>query len=280
MKKIVVLLALLTLGSASVSATALRPINVQNAYIDTDNKYEARINFDWFNSHTKTGIGSRSRASFVSFPRLDIRRSFETEIPTRIGLSASFGAGGSETGLFGAETEGPSAVGFGNLGISLEAALVNEEEGALTAYINQTIPLVHSDALLNNTLRPLYGANAYGFQTGFEYQFDFIDEAFVWHGDVAYRFDVPDNGEVEHSLVYWNEMVVDTGSSVNLSLGLLGTTVFNSSVGADATDLRLVPGIIAALDDEATKQFRIGVPIGLNEDTPDFGIQASFFSTF
>ena len=53
---------------------SLRPLNVQNAYIDTesDKKYELRVNFDWF--RTSQGIGGRRvRTNSFNLPRLEVK---------------------------------------------------------------------------------------------------------------------------------------------------------------------------------------------------------------
>lgn len=252
----------------------LRPLNVQNAYIDTENKYEVRVNFDWFRASSGVG-GRRVRTNSYTLPRLEVRRSFDTSIPTRIGLSSSFNVGASD-GL-------ANAVGFGNLGITLEAALVNKENFASTLYFNQSIPFQHSPSLSNSLWRPNAGTDAYGFQTGLETQFDLGDHLTVY-SDLGYRYDDFDGDVAAGSFVYSTEAVLDTGSPVNFSMGLLGMTTYDdkrfSGRGArlGGTDLRLVPGIIVPIGEERNTQLRVGFPIGMNSDSPDFGVQASIFA--
>ncbi|NQY80315.1 MAG: hypothetical protein HRT47_08385 [Candidatus Caenarcaniphilales bacterium] len=252
----------------------LRPLNVQNAYIDTesDNKYELRVNFDWF--RTSQGIGGRRvRTNSFNLPRLEVRRSFDTAIPTRIGLSGSINAGETNSGSFG----------FGNLGITLEAALVNNEEFASTIYFNQHIPWVHNPNLTNSLWRPTNGTDAYSFQTGLQTQFDLGDNLTVY-SDLGYRYDDFDDDVVGHSFVYSTEAVLDTGSPINLSMGMLGMTTYDnktfSSRGAriGGTDIRLVPGLIIPVGEEKNTQIRFGFPIGVSNDAPDFGVQASVFA--
>ncbi|MBT6843724.1 MAG: hypothetical protein HOA17_08015 [Candidatus Melainabacteria bacterium] len=261
-----ILLAMLLLLSVSSANAALAPLNVQQAAINTENPDQLTIGFDWFHDHGSSA-GSETSSDGFNLLRMDWRHSLDTGIPTRIGMSAglSYGTTDSTTG-------DSSAFGFSNIGLSLEAALVDEEDFALTWYINQHFPMVQSSLLLNNTLRPVSGRNAYGFQTGAEYTISLGDNL-AWHGDVGYRFDVPDAGATQHSLIYYNEAVW-SGEDFGLSLGLLGNTVYTDNLG---TDLRLVPGIIIPMDD---MQFRAGLPLGINNDSPDIGVQASIYKTF
>jgi hypothetical protein len=262
-------------GTGNCGDTFLRPINVQNAYIDTECKNELRVSFDWFRAHQDLGGGNATRSSSYNLPRVEYRRSFDTAIPTRLGLSTSLNAGSGETEIGGFEDE-DSAFGFGNLGITAEAAFLNDEDFALTGYFNQHIPWVHSDRLLANTLRPINGTNAYSFQTGLQYQFNVIGEALRWFGDVGYRFDNLDAAPIVHSFVYYNELVQQTGTPLNLSLGLLGITTYDDTFGG--TDLRLVPGLIVPLGEDQQTQLRLGFPIGISGFAPDFGVQASVFA--
>ena len=250
----------------------LRPINVQNAYIDTENKYELRVNFDWFRSSQGVN-GARVRTNSFNLPRLELRRSFDTTIPTRIGLSSSLNAGETNTGSFG----------FGNLGITLEAALINDESFASTVYFNQHIPWVNNPNLTNALWRPTNGTDAYSFQTGLETQFDLGDHLTVY-SDLGYRYDDFDDDVVGHSFVYSTEAVLDTDSAINLSLGMLGITTYDNKTfsgrGArvGGTDIRLVPGLIIPIGEERNTQIRFGFPIGVSNDAPDFGVQASVFA--
>ncbi len=277
MRKTILLLAVLLMGASSVNA-ALAPMNVQQAYIGDTHDDQLTIGVDWFRDHVRGGLGIHTRSNTINMPRVDWRHTFDTSIPVRIGLSTGITTGFGEVEAGGVETES-SAFGFNNLGLSLEAAVVNEEDKALTLYINQTFPFVHNDLLSANQLRPVMGANAYGFQTGAEYQIKLLDGVFgdsdslVWFGDVGYRFDVPEAGATQHSLVYYNEAVW-SGDNFGLSMGLLGNSIYTDDLG---TDLRLVPGVIVPVNDS---QVRIGFPIGLTSDSPDLGIQASLYTVF
>jgi opacity protein-like surface antigen len=275
MKKTILLAMLLVLGVSGANAANLAPINVQQAHINTDadSNQQLTIGFDWFRDHSSIGGGPGDfRTGVMNLPRVDFRQSFDTAIPTRIGLNTALTHGTAETAIGGVETEA-SALGFNNLGLTLEAGLVQGDKVNITAYINQNFALVHSGLLSTNVLRPVQGVNAYGFQTGLEYSWKMAD-CLSWFGDVAYRFDVPSVGEVQNSLVYYNEAVLGVGDGAGLSIGLLGNSVYNNNIG---TDLRLVPGIIIPMGDV---QFRAGVPIGLTSVSPDFGVQASIFTTF
>ena len=292
MKKITNLLfASLLLVAGSTSAFAadaaknsdaenfLRPINVQNAYIDTDKKWETRVSFDWARRSQGLG-GARLRQNSFNLPRVEVRRSFDTPIPTRIGLSQSLNAG--VNGLSGAYDNG--SFGFGNLGITLEAALVNKKEFASTLYFNQQIPFAHSTSLNNALWRPTNGTDAYSFQTGLQTQFDLFTENLKVYSDLGYRYDYFDKDVVGHSFVYSTEAVLDTKTPVNLSLGMLGMTTYDSktlsSRGAylGGTDIRLVPGLIIPIGEDKNTQFRLGFPIGVTNDAADFGVQASLFA--
>lgn len=281
MKKTMFLsLALLIVSASAASAqdTFLRALNVQNAKIvtDRDQNTELRVNFDWFRDHEEIG-GVDVRTNTFNMPRIDIRHSYDCKVPLRIGMNTALSAGAQEFGGGGGvEFAEASAFGFGDLGLTIEAGLVQGDDVNITWYLNQNFPLVHNNLLIANTLRPVNGVNAYGFQTGLLYQLAMGDHL-SWFGDIGYRFDVPELGEVENSLVYYNEMVLGLGSdnSFGLSLGLLGNTVYNNNVG---TDLRLVPGFILPVGD--VSQLRAGVPIGLTDDSPDFGVQLSYFTAF
>lgn len=258
-----ILLAMLLLLSVSSANAAFAPLNVQQAKIDVENPNQLTVGFDWFHDH---GAGV-SRDNF-NLLRLDWRRSLDTGIPTRIGLNTAITHGSIDVDG-GVDN---SAFGFNNLGLTLEAGLVDEEDFALTWYLNQHFAMLQSGLMSTTSLRPVSGRNAYGFQTGAEYLIN-LGDSLAWHGDIGYRFDVPEAGEVQHSLVYYNEAVW-SGDDFGISLGLLGNSVYNDNIG---TDLRLVPGIIIPMDD---MQLRAGLPLGLNNDSPDIGVQASLYTTF
>ncbi len=275
MKKTILLAMLLAMCVSTAQAATLAPLNVQPAHINTDDDHNQQltVGFDWFRDHSSIGGGPGDfRTGVMNLPRVDFRQSFDIGIPVRIGLNSALTHGTAETAIGGVEAES-AALGFNNLGLTLEAGLVQGDDVNITAYINQNFPFVHNSLLSTNVLRPVQGVNAYGFQTGLEYSFKLAD-CLTWFGDVAYRFDVPELGEVQNSLVYYNEAVLGIGDGAGLSIGLLGNSVYNSGIG---TDLRLVPGLIIPIGDV---QFRAGVPIGLTSVSPDFGVQASIFTTF
>jgi len=279
MKKTLVLaIALLAFGVSQAQATELRPLNIQNAkmYDDEDRDTELRVNFDWFRSSTNVGGGLHLRNNTFNLPRIDIRQScINSPIPFRVGLNTALSAGATEIGSGSGETAEGSAFGFGNLGLTLEAGIVRTDNVNINLYINQNFPFIHNNLLVGTTLRPQNGVNAYGFQTGALYQVD-ITKSLTWFGDLGYRFDVPELGEVQNSLVYYNELVLGLADDrVGLALGLLGNTVYNDDIG---TDLRLVPGLIARVGD--VSQLRVGFPIGINHDSPEFGVQFSYFTAF
>ncbi len=272
MRKLLMATASLVLTAGIASATAIQPVNVQSAYIDTERDWQVKVDYNYFRDHSDVG-GTDFRNSTMELPRIDIRKSFDTSIPTRIGLNTAISLGSTGTETAGVSTE-TGALGFGNLGLTLEAALVNTEDFAVTAYINQHFSLVHNSSMVANAFRATSGANAYGFQTGLELSAKLLD-GLTAYGDWAYRFDVPDAGEVQNSFIYWNEIVWDTGTIVNPTLGVLGTSVFNDNIG---TDLRLVPGWVNNFGDDNAYQLRFGFPIGLTSDSNDFGVQVGLFA--
>ena len=117
-----ILLAMLLLLSVSSANAALAPLNVQQAAINTENPDQLTIGFDWFHDHGSSA-GSETSSDGFNLLRMDWRHSLDTGIPTRIGMSAglSYGTTDSTTG-------DSSAFGFSNIGLSLEAALVDEED--------------------------------------------------------------------------------------------------------------------------------------------------------
>ena len=285
MKKnfILILAVLFFYGTLSVSAVELRPLNVQNARMDLENKNELRVNFDWIHEGREfagTDVGINS----FTLPRINYKRTFNTKIPTRIG--ASVGLGYNRLSLnnilgindFSGNTD---TFGFQNIGLSLEAGLIQKKDIALAVYINQHFPTVNNDLLglpaLSNSL-PVSGTNAYGFQSGTEIQFNLGNNLTIY-SDLAYRFDKHELIDFMHSFVYFNEAVLSLGDQKNygLSLGILGNTLYGD---VSYTDLRLAPGLILGLGDENQHQLRVGMPIGLNETSPDIGVQASYFSSF
>lgn len=272
MRKLLMATASLILTAGIASATAIQPVNVQSAYIDTERDWQVKIDYNYFRDHSTVGA-TEFRNSTMELPRLDIRKSFDMGVPVRVGLNTALALGSTGTETAGVQTE-TGAIGFGNLGLTLEAALVNEKDFALTAYINQHFALIHNSSMVANAYRPISGANAYGFQTGLEFSADLCG-GLNWYGDLAYRFDVPAAGEVQNAFIYWNELVWDTGTIINPTLGILGTSVFNNNIG---TDLRLVPGWVNNFGDDNSYQLRFGFPIGLNSDSNDFGVQVGLFA--
>ncbi len=272
MKKLLVTAAALVITAGAASATAIQPINVQSAYIDTERDWQVKIDYNYFRDHVDVA-GTDVRNSTMELPRIDIRKSFDTSIPTRIGMNTALSLGSSETETAGVESE-TGKFGFGNLGLTLEAALINKEDLAVTWYLNQHFALVHDASMVANAYRPVSGAKAYGFQTGLEMSAKVLGGLSAY-SDIAYRFDVPELGAVQHSFIYWNELVWDTGTIVNPTIGLLGTSVYTDDIG---TDLRLVPGWVNNFGDDNAYQFRVGFPIGLTSDSSDFGVQVGLFA--
>jgi len=256
--------------AADSNENFLRPINVQNAYIDTDKKWEIRAGFDW----ARRNNASVGALNSFALPRVDVRRSFDTAIPTRVGVS----------GALDMSVDDHVAARLGNIGLTLEAALINKPEFASTLYVNQHIPLLYNNGLTSTLWRPTHGSeSAYSFQTGLENQFRLFSDNLTVYSDLGYRYDHFGENATGHSFVYSTEAVLDTNTPVNLSLGMLGITTYSDKdvskdTGIAGTDLRLVPGIIVPFGKEDDTQLRIGVPIGLTSESPDFGVQASIFA--
>jgi hypothetical protein len=161
MNKLIFIIALfLLLGNFSLAqASQLRPLNVQNAKMDTENKNELRINFDWM--HSSTGKPEEINIYDVSVPRINYKRTFNTIIPTRVGISTGLSATGINLDSSGEELSG-SAFGFQNMGLSLEAGVVQKEDLSIAIYINQNFPFTHNPLISIGNLIPVYGISAYG----------------------------------------------------------------------------------------------------------------------
>ncbi len=282
MNKIRLAFISLLLTSGMALAVEIQPINVQNAYIDTENDWQIKVDYSYFRDHYRydSGIYSANFASsMMEIPRLDVRKSFATSIPVRIGLNTSLALSSNKASYsfdfggtpYGGELESGN-LGFSSLGLTLEAAFINDKDFALAGYLNQHF---HFENFASVALRPTSGANGYGFQTGLELSKNLAKSLKVY-SNLGYRFDVLESGEtgdsfLEHSFVYWNEVVWDTGHTVNPSLGILGSKTFGDIQGS--TDLRIVPGLVTSFGKNDEIQLRLSAPIGLNETSTDFGVQ-------
>ncbi|MCE2928447.1 MAG: hypothetical protein LW817_02310 [Candidatus Caenarcaniphilales bacterium] len=268
-------LALGTVLSANASSVMIRPINIQNAYIDTENKNELRVEFSWLHDNFDFGGLSFSQDRYT-VPQATYRRSFETEIPTRVSVGLGLAVNSTDISVFG---EG-SDLDFGNVYLGLEAALINSEEHSLTLYFDQNLPSggfnVGTPGVLNNA-----SFDNYSFQTGLRHQIALGDLGTIFT-DLAYAksMSLDDNLEISFDYFsYGTEFVANTPCKVKPSIGFMGQHLFND---VDADSMYLVPGLIVALDDDAKYQARIGVPIGLSGDDGsdfDIGIQAGLFAS-
>ncbi len=285
MNKLLYAFGLSLLIPTMASATAIQPINVQSAYIDADRDWQVKIDFNYFRDNVDFGYLSRNHfsTSSMELPRIDVRRNIETKIPLRIGLNTAlalgsmrtetvmYSPGGAYRGTYDVES---GHFGFGNLGLTLEAAFINTEDFAVTGYINQHFALAHDASMVANALRLTSGSKAYGFQTGFEISKK-LAGGFSNHANLGYRFDVPESGHLQNSFIYWDELVWDTDTFINPSLAILGTSVYSNNIG---TDLRIVPGWVNSFGEDDQYQLRFGFPIGLTSDSTDFGVQVGLFA--
>jgi hypothetical protein len=255
----------------------IRPINIQNAYIDTENKNELRVEFNWMHDNINFNDGTSFSRDRYAIPQMIYRRSLETKIPTRL----SVGLGLAVSSFDGSISGEGSNLDFGNVYLGLEAALVNTEEHSLTLYFDQNLPSggynIGVPGVLNNN-----SFDNYSFQTGVRHQIALWDLATLFT-DVAYAKSMSlDDGFEFGSYDYFSyqaELVARGNSKVKPSIGFLGQHLFNEFFDTDS--LYLVPGLIVALDDDAKYQARIGVPIGFSKDIGDdfdIGIQAGLFA--
>lgn len=238
-----------------------------------------RIDFDWFHNSASFGtLGLRSDR--YSLPRINYKRSIATKIPVRIGLGTSLNLSSSDLELDGEALSESSSLGFGNLVLNLEASVVNKENHILNVFFDQFLPTSSVNGPL--TAQSGYGDN-YGFQTGLRYQLQLL-KCLTLFGDLAYGkyINFNDNSDSSfNSLIYYNELVLDTGKKVNLSMGLLGQNIFyNNFFGDNVNDrlLYLVPGLIVPFGKYNNIQTRLGAPIGISEDSLDFGLQFGVFA--
>jgi len=253
MKKFIAALLALAFTVSASSAAMLYPRNTQ--FADMTDKFYATVDFDYaFDRVGFPGPGNKTQNTF-QVPTVDMRYVLGDKL--RVGLSIPLVAADSDAG-----PTNSSAFGFGRLGLSTEWGLSDN----FALFINQKFPTGHN---------PLLGLNAYTFETGFEYQRDLSDNL-RFFSEYGYRFDVPDGTQVLHSLIYNNAFVWNTDSWFNPTFELLGTTRFGTTAFS-GTNLRMVPGSVTPFGSDDQYQFRLGFPIGLNADSPDFGVQAGLY---
>lgn len=224
-----------------------------------------------------------NRTDSYSLPRINYKRSIATKIPLRVGL-------GTSLNLSSFDYENPdgstllegSQLGMGNVSLDLEASILNRENYVLNIFFNQFLPS-------SSVAGPLFARDGYfddyGFQTGLRYQISFL-KYFTLFCDLAYAKyidfdDGQDDTGSSDSLIYYNEIVLDTKHKVNLSAGLLGQTIFYDNFfggNFNINYLYLVPGLIVPFGKYSNIQTRLGVPIGLTPESDDFGLQFSIFA--
>lgn len=252
MKKFTAALLALIFTASAASAAMLYPRNTQ--FADMTDKFYATVDFDYAYDRKAAGAVDNTNNTF-QVPTVDMRYVLGERF--RIGLNIPLVAADNDVGPVN-----QSAFGFGRLGLTTEWGLNDN----FAWFINQEFPTGHN---------PLLGLNAYSFSTGAEFQYD-VTDALRYFGEYGYRFDVPEGTQVLHSLIYNNAFVWDTGSWLNPTLELIGTTTFGTTAFS-GTNLRIVPGSVTPFGSDEQYQFRLGFPIGLNNDSPDFGVQAGLY---
>lgn len=269
MKKFFAVLMTMCVCTLASSAQTLYPINTQ--FAEMENGWYSTIDFDYSHQHTNLNAGGGlvnldAAADVFKIADLDVRYTFSDRyrIGMNVPLTASFlELNGSLLGIpVGAER---SAFGFGRLGLSLEAQIVEN----LNLYFDQNFPTAHS---------PLLDQDAYTFETGFNFQKTCPHDSYdiTFFSELGYRYDDPHSFDSQHSFVYNNALVMDTHSFFNPFIELVGFTTFTDGP-FERTNLRLVPGLITPFGDDNQYQFRLSMPIGLNTDSEDIGVQAGMY---
>lgn len=259
MRRILVAFLALLVTATSASAT-LYPRNTQFAEMK-DGLY-GTIDFDIFDYDRIPG-SIRGDVDTVSLPKLDLRYTFDERF--RLGLNIPFLYTGLEDVGAGRDF---SAFGFGKLGVTAEMALAQN----FNFFFNQEFPLNHSPLLALDGSQA--GYDSYAFETGLNWQYA-LGDSWTWFAEYAYRYDDLDGAGSVGSFIYNNALVWDTDSWFNPSLELTGISTYGDEI--EKTDLRIIPGWVTPFGDDDEYQFRVGLPIGLNTDTPNIGVQAGLY---
>lgn len=279
LKNILVLVSLFGLtSSAALAENFLRPTNVQNAYIDTENKNELRIGFDWLHEHDD-GVSLDK----FNLPRVNYRRSFDTKLPTRFSLGT-----GLVLNTFDIDEYEDSSFATSPIDLGLELGLINKPQTSINIYFDQSFPLgsARSDAsLFSIPAFNIINLNiySYSFQTGTRYQFNFLKNLYLF-GDLGYRkvMGLNDSSSASSDIVtHSNEILWDTHTWLNPSIAFLGQNYLFDGIDS-MQQYYLIPSIIMPLGKERNQQLRIGVPTSFGDSflTYDIGIQVSYFASF
>ncbi|MDD9898321.1 MAG: hypothetical protein OXU45_04890 [Candidatus Melainabacteria bacterium] len=271
-----ILLVLVLISFTAVSAKAvkqfLRPISLDSAYINTEKKNEIRAGFDYLRDGNDNNYSVNSYSVNVKY-----KRAFDTEIPTRASVSLGLELLNEEFD----ESFDFSELDFSNMVVGLEAAPLNKEDLSLVFYFDQTIPTGFGIGYLS----PI-NTDTYAFHIGTRYQVKLLDRLRLF-GDLSYikSFSFDDDSE-EGSLDYFsyiNELVLDTGTKINPTLGFASNNLINAAFDS-GDQFFIIPGVIIPFGEEDQSQARIGVPIGLAQPSGvfgyDIGVQANFFTIF
>lgn len=194
-----------------------------------------------------------SRYNALAIPEFGLRYGFKDRY--RLGFLSTL-VYANETSFSGQENSG---FGFGNLDLSFEYELIDEH---LTWFFNQYLPVAHSD---------LVGTVDYGLATGFEMQKPIYKKIALWT-ELGYQADFINSG-VDNLFTYNNALTYDIDKVFNPFIELLGVSDYQN----DITTLQLVPGWSTNVNQY---YFLVGIPIGLNEDSPDYGIQIYLAGVF
>lgn len=246
----------------------LRPINLDSAYINTENKNEIRVGFDFL----RDGNDDLVRANAYNL-NLKYKRAFDTRIPTRASLG--FGLEWFTREVDFDPSLNTNELDFGNTTIGLEAAPLNKEKVSLSLYFDQTLPTGSHIGILRGA------GDMYSFHIGSRYQISILKRLKLF-GDLAYSkaFALDDDSNLSSDIFsYVNELVLDVGSKVNPSLAFATNNIINSAF--DSGDpYFIIPGAIIPFGKTDQFQTRIGLPIGLADSFYDIGVQASLFTIF
>lgn len=257
----------------------------------------------------------RKETTIHNIPAIDIRKTFKDKY--RIGINTSIqrakighnsliaDLGDPDGGArFGIKSSDRSAFGFSNVGLTLERKVRNN----LNIFINQIFP---------TTANEIIGQDAYSLEAGISFQKPFNTKygQLSFFQNIAYAYtnprDIHDRkpgirGIVRgrfssdpsnyNSLISNSALVLETGTWFNPLLEFLvrlqdGNNDVAIKTSSDPGEPRtqtfirnrdngisiftIVPGFITPISD--TKQLRVGFPIGLNHDSPDWGVQLGMF---
>ena len=233
MKKFLLILSLLILESSSAKAFDPSAFITQSAQISKGGY--ATIIFD-----SSFDGGDKS----LSLPFLEIRHVVGEKF--RLGVL---------TDLKYAEDNGSSAFGFGNITSTFEMKLI--EKGFVdyaSFYSNNTFPTAHSNLLSDDK---------HSFEFGIVIQEHFLKK-YTFFSETGYKLNIPENDAIFHSIISNQAIVYEGFKRFEPYLESLIEIGFNGS-----SSIRVLPGLTIPITDDLYTY--VGIPVGLNSQSPDYG---------